>query len=155
MALNNNLDRFISDTLQILNAKTITPTKLNDSLVTAFDVFMTGFVRRSSNQAIAKILMKNAIVTGKDTDGTILSSPEFSENDMQSASELADACNLFYNRGRAVGWLFMILETVKINPSQFFRQFSEWTKNSNRMLSELKKSAGVTHAHIFFEDEEL
>jgi len=29
------------------------------------------------------------------------------------------------------------------------------TKNSNRMLSDLKKSAGVTHAHLFFEDEEL
>lgn len=28
-------------------------------------------------------------------------------------------------------------------------------KSSNKMLSELKKSAGVTHAHLFFEDEEL
>ena len=36
------------------------------------------------------------------------------------------------NKGRAVGWLYIILETLKISPSAFFLKFYEWLKTHNR-----------------------
>lgn len=69
-----------------------------------------------------------------DAPYTVLSSPAFSENDMAQAAKLTNACNIFYNQGRAVGWLFMILETLDISPSEFFGQFAGWlaAKNSGK-----------------------
>ncbi|MCK5808774.1 B12-binding domain-containing radical SAM protein [bacterium] len=68
----------------------------------------------------------------KETPYTVLSTPEFSVQDMHKSRELANALNLFYNQGRAVGWLFMILETVKLSPSEFLGHFSEWLKIESR-----------------------
>jgi len=64
----------------------------------------------------------------------VISTPEFSENDMKKAKKLAESCNLFYNRGRAVGWLFMILETLNLSPSAFFDRFSAWQKKQTQKM---------------------
>lgn len=61
----------------------------------------------------------------------VISTPDFSEKHMAKATDLAEACSLFYNRGRAVGWLFMILETLKVSPSYFFNEFAHWMKTGN------------------------
>lgn len=57
---------------------------------------------------------------------TVLSTPQFSESDMEAASNLADACDLFYNQGKAVPWFFIVVEALGISPSEFFMEFYRW-----------------------------
>lgn len=59
---------------------------------------------------------------------TLLSSGSFSSKDMEAARKLKDACELFYNRGGAVGWLFMALETLGMKASDFLARFAGWYK---------------------------
>ena len=54
--------------------------------------------------------------------------PEFSKGDMARAEEIAQACNMFYNQGKAVPWFDIILNSIKIKPSEFFTQFADWLK---------------------------
>lgn len=58
---------------------------------------------------------------------TLISSPGFSEADMIAAESLKNACNTFYNIGGAAGWMFMVLETLDIDPSDFLESFTEYT----------------------------
>ncbi|ABA89726.2 radical SAM domain iron-sulfur cluster-binding oxidoreductase with cobalamin-binding-like domain [Syntrophotalea carbinolica DSM 2380] len=51
---------------------------------------------------------------------TLLSSPHFSADDMESAAGIARACDLFYNQGRAVPWFDLMLDNLEITPGQFF-----------------------------------
>ena len=60
----------------------------------------------------------------------------FSEEDLLKANNLKKACDIFYNDGRAVGWLYIILETLKISPSDFFLNFYNW-------LNEKKKNQDI------------
>lgn len=54
------------------------------------------------------------------------STPDFPSDDMKEAGTLSEACDIFYNKGRAVGWLFMVLETLNMKPSEFFVKFDKW-----------------------------
>ena len=57
---------------------------------------------------------------------TLLSSPTFSVDDMTEARHLSNAIDIFYNRGMAVPWFFMVVETLELQPSEFFVEFSQW-----------------------------
>ncbi len=59
-----------------------------------------------------------------DAPYTLISSPGFSELAMAQAECLKNACEIFYNRGGAAGWLFMALETLKIDPYDFLADFA-------------------------------
>ncbi|MCK5850005.1 MAG: B12-binding domain-containing radical SAM protein [Kiritimatiellae bacterium] len=63
-----------------------------------------------------------------DNPYKVMSSPEFSGNDMKSAEELAHAFDLFYNKGKAVPWFNIVINTLELTPSAFFREFAEWLK---------------------------
>jgi len=56
---------------------------------------------------------------------TLISSTGFSAGDMTEAESLKNACNVFYNQGGAAGWMFMVLETLGIEPSDFLQSFAE------------------------------
>ena len=56
---------------------------------------------------------------------TLVSSPEFSEQDMIAAESLKKACDIFYNQGGAAGWMFMVTETLGIDPSDLIESFIE------------------------------
>jgi radical SAM superfamily enzyme YgiQ (UPF0313 family) len=60
----------------------------------------------------------------QDAPYTLISSPGFSESAMAQAESLKNACDIFYNRGGAAGWMFMALETLDINPSDFLSDFA-------------------------------
>ncbi|MBN2771754.1 MAG: radical SAM protein [Spirochaetes bacterium] len=62
----------------------------------------------------------------KDAPYTLVSSSTFSESELEQAESLKLACDLFYNRGGAVGWLFMVLEELELNASDFFSGFAEY-----------------------------
>ncbi len=74
-----------------------------------------------------------------DAPYTLLSSPTFSKDDIAKSAIISESCKIFYNKGKAVGWLFMILETLKIGASQFFEEFAEWSsKEKNRDILTLQ-----------------
>ncbi len=61
--------------------------------------------------------------------------PEFSQEDMTRAEEIAEACDLFYNQGKAVPWFDIILTAIKLKPSKFFEQFADWlTDNPHKSI---------------------
>ena len=49
---------------------------------------------------------------------------------MAQAKRLKEAFHLFYNQGGAVGWLFIVLETLHLKASEFFEVFAEWLEGS-------------------------
>jgi hypothetical protein len=60
----------------------------------------------------------------KDAPYTLISSPGFSQEEMVRAESLKNACEIFYNRGGATGWMFMALETIGIDPVGFLSDFA-------------------------------
>lgn len=55
----------------------------------------------------------------------LLSSPTFSAADMDRAGHIARACDLFYNRGRAVPWFDLLLDNLEIPPAEFFSELAD------------------------------
>lgn len=56
----------------------------------------------------------------------VLSAATFSSADMNQAARIAAACDLFYNRGRAVPWFAMVLDALELAPSEFFARFADY-----------------------------
>jgi hypothetical protein len=77
----------------------------------------------------------------KDAPYTLISSPGFSKSGMAQAECLKNACEIFYNRGGAAGWMFMALETIDIDPSDFLSDFAVY-------LSSCEKPFELTRGEI-------
>lgn len=60
----------------------------------------------------------------KEAPYTVISTPGFSAEEMKHSAKLSYAVDLFYNRGRASGWFFMVTETIGWPPSVFLRRFA-------------------------------
>jgi len=58
----------------------------------------------------------------------VTSAPTFRGDDMLAASEIARAVDRFYNRGKAVPWFSIMIQTLEMTPSEFFRVLVEWQK---------------------------
>ena len=50
----------------------------------------------------------------------------YSEQEMGKSGLLAAAADIFYNRGRAVGFFLPLCKLLRLSPSNFLHQFSEW-----------------------------
>ncbi|MDK2846735.1 MAG: hypothetical protein PWP34_88 [Desulfuromonadales bacterium] len=55
----------------------------------------------------------------------LLSSPTFTAEDLKRAERVARACELFYNRGRAVPWFDLILDNLEMTPAAFFTRLAD------------------------------
>ncbi|MEE9910803.1 MAG: B12-binding domain-containing radical SAM protein [Deltaproteobacteria bacterium] len=71
----------------------------------------------------------------RDAPYTLISSPGFSESGMARAEGLKNACDVFYNRGGAAGWMFMALETLDITPSDFLSDFAVYLSSYKQPLT--------------------
>ncbi len=58
----------------------------------------------------------------------VLYTDRFSAGDMQRAEQLSQACELFYNQGRAVPWFNNVLRPAHCRPSVFLADFVSWWK---------------------------
>ena len=54
----------------------------------------------------------------------------YSPNDLQASRELAAATDLFYNRGRAVGFFLQLCQAIQTSPSQLLESFAEWLQKN-------------------------
>ena len=70
----------------------------------------------------------------------IINTDKFSKADIQTAREIAIACNFFYNDGRAVPWFKTICQALKCRPSHFFERFY-------RFYSNLPDASKLCHQH--------
>jgi radical SAM superfamily enzyme YgiQ (UPF0313 family) len=82
----------------------------------------------------------------KDAPYTLISSPSFSESEMAQAECLKDACEIFYNRGGATGWMFMALETLGIDPVSFLSDFAVHLSSCEQPLQLSKEEITVMQA---------
>lgn len=57
---------------------------------------------------------------------TILSSPGFPAADLEKARQIANACDIFYSRGKAVAWFNAVAHAVKLSPSSFLEAFARF-----------------------------
>lgn len=64
-----------------------------------------------------------------DIPYTVIAAPGFSEADMSAAGRTAQACDLMYNRGKAVPWFNLLLEALAIPPSELFRRFADFLES--------------------------
>jgi hypothetical protein len=73
----------------------------------------------------------------KEPPYTLLSSKTFSTEDMRTSTILATACDIFYNRGKAVAWFMNVVATLGMNPSEFLLLFAEsLEQESDHVVSE-------------------
>ena len=92
------------------------------------------------------------IIYRKSDPYTVISTPDFPEEDLKKAVQIADGIELFYNRGKAVSFLPLILENLEINPSEFFSLFTEWLninklKNIN-IITDITQILGIQKGFI-------
>ena len=66
------------------------------------------------------------LIALKEVPYTLIHSPGFSESAMAQAERLKNACEIFYNRGGATGWMFMVLETLGMDPAGFLSDFADY-----------------------------
>lgn len=68
---------------------------------------------------------------------TLVSSPDFSPEEMETAGRLALACSIFYTRGKAVAWFNSLVTALKLSPSGLLERFLLWMEHTGRFcLSE-------------------
>jgi len=85
------------------------------------DIFPLAVIPGTALYDNAKSFLLNSL---QDAPYTLVSSPGFSESEMAQTECLKNACEIFYNRGGAAGWMFMALETLDIDPSDFLSDFA-------------------------------
>ena len=63
----------------------------------------------------------------------LLTNRTYSERDLQKSHLLAAATDIFYNRGRAVGFFLQLCDTLKLSPSSLLHQFSGWLSKQKNL----------------------
>ena len=66
----------------------------------------------------------------------VVSSPTFSEKEIEKAEKLSRAVKFFYTQGRAVPWFMSLLFPLHIKPSAFFKEFVKYAEE-NKIDTEL------------------
>jgi len=68
---------------------------------------------------------------------TISATPTLSREDLFRCQELAAAVDLFYNLGRAVGFLPSLLRSLDLTAVDFFTRFADWAQHDQRIYREV------------------
>jgi len=68
---------------------------------------------------------------------TINATPALSREDFARCQELAAAVDLFYNLGRAVGFLPSLLRSLDLSAVDFFSRFAEWARHDQGIFREV------------------
>ena len=65
----------------------------------------------------------------------------YSGKDLQKSQQLATATDIFYNRGRAVGFFLQLCHVLKLSPSNFLDQFGHWLQQQKEIDRQKKRLA--------------
>jgi len=69
------------------------------------------------------------------------SNKTYSKQDLQKSQQLATATDIFYNRGRAVGFFLQLCHALKLSPSHFLDQFGHWLQQQKEIDPHKKQLA--------------
>jgi len=64
-----------------------------------------------------------------DNPHQVIATPTFSREDLDTASRIAQGCDVLYNQGKAVPWFDIILEALDLSPSQIFECFATFLES--------------------------
>jgi len=67
----------------------------------------------------------------KNAPYSVISSPKYSESDLIKSEKIAHAVDIFYNRGKAAGWLLSVTDILQITPSDFFTEFMSFLEGQS------------------------
>ncbi len=82
----------------------------------------------------------------------VVSSPTFSEDDMAQAARIAGACDRFYNKGAAVPWFDLLLENLRLTPSQLLVHLTDWLAGQDRSPDDPLQLQQIFLRHLFAEE---
>lgn len=100
------------------------------------DIFLLAVLPGTELYDMAKSFNLNY---NEDAPYTLISSPGFSKSDMSVAELLKKACSIFYNQGGAAGWMFMVLETLDIEPAALLEEFSQHLSKETNISESSRK----------------
>lgn len=69
---------------------------------------------------------------------SVISSPGYSEKDLAKSEKIADAVDLFYNKGKSAPWFLSIVDVLNIRPAKFFSKFSIFLINNKALKNTYK-----------------
>jgi radical SAM superfamily enzyme YgiQ (UPF0313 family) len=95
------------------------------------DIFPLAVIPGTALYDNAESFLLNSL---QDAPYTLISSPGFAESEMAQIECLKNAFEIFYNRGGAAGWMFMALETLDIDPSDFLSDFAGYLSSYEQPL---------------------
>jgi len=61
---------------------------------------------------------------------SVISSPGYSEIELAESEKIADAVDIFYNKGKSAPWFLSVVDVLNIRPAKFFSEFSIFLKNN-------------------------
>lgn len=67
----------------------------------------------------------------KEVPYSVISSPGYSEKELEESEKISDAVDIFYNKGKAAPWFLSIVDVLDITPSIFFTKFRSFLKNNS------------------------
>jgi Radical SAM superfamily/B12 binding domain len=67
---------------------------------------------------------------------TLLESPTFPRTEMARAARLAEACDIFYSRGKAVAWFNGVCRGLSLTPVVVLERFSGWLDGQSPSVKE-------------------
>lgn len=80
----------------------------------------------------------------------VISTDSFSEDDLRNAGELAEACTIFYNDGRAVPWFNTVCRFLKQRPSLFLEDFFRWYSAQKLKISSCTEHSEIEKVQLSF-----
>ena len=66
----------------------------------------------------------------KEVPYSVISSPEYSEQELSESETIADAVDIFYNKGKSAPWFLSVVDVLNIRPAKFFSEFSTFLINN-------------------------
>jgi len=67
----------------------------------------------------------------KEVPYSVISSPGYSEIELAESGKIADAVDIFYNKGKSAPWFLSVVDVLGIVPSEFFIKFSSFKINNS------------------------
>ncbi len=79
---------------------------------------------------------KHALQCQSQPPYEVLATPTFGRDDLDRARLLAAATDIFYNRGRAVGFFMPLLKAVAIDACGFLDEFVRWLRSERQLVDD-------------------
>ena len=71
------------------------------------------------------------------TPYTLISTPDYNQEDLLKSEKVAQAVDIFYNKGRSAPWLLSVIELLDMKPSVFMEEFADFMNETPESTTEI------------------